>query len=259
MYVSIYDLVFRPEECYNEAFYQHNEQDASMQLWDNYKPSTYLAPLLTCRQFYADAHLMALSRTLFVIKNPYICLDIGNHLSARLRIDQIASLRYMAFVADARHFRKLCHWKNYAFGLESLRLTELSIILHRSSYWHYLFDFNVALVALLRNLQGVQRLTFVRNNAMVKGTLHTWYNRLVKLILKSDHKERFIASPPCPETTWWSWEHYSEAETVSLFCKPGKRRDLTVEEYTILVAPLYESMKLSMEYEVEDPDPMSRV
>lgn len=253
---SIYELVFNAEETYKEAFYKHQEIDTPAELSDDYKPSSYLAPLLTCRQFYTDAHLLALSQTLFVIKNPYICLDIGNHLSRRLRPEQIASLRYIAFVADARHFRKLCLWKSYAFGLPSLRLHELSIILHRSSYWHYLFDFNTALVTLLRNLEGVQQLTIVRNSALVKGTLHTWYNRFTRLILKTDHSERFLASPPCPEKTWWSWQHCPKSQTVSLAYTPVKPGDLTAEQYRVMVAPLHETLKLSMEYEVVDTDPM---
>ena len=252
-------MVFNAEETYNNAFHRYHEPDAPTELWSDYKASSHLEPLLTCRQFYTDAHLLALSRTLFIVTNPYIALDIGNHLSTRLRKEQIESLRYMAFVADARHFRQLGQWRSYPFGQPALQLDELSIILHRSSYWHYLFDFNVALCTLLRSLTGVQRVTFIRNNALVKGTLHTWYNRFIKLVLKTDHQERYSKSPPCPETSWWNWEHSPSLQTVSLSNLPAKCADLTKEAYDLVIKPLQEKLLESMESEVEDPDPMSRV
>ena len=115
------------------------------------------------------------------------------------------------------------------------------------------------MVTLLRNLEGVERLTFVRNNALVKGTLHTWYNRFVRLILKTDHQQRFCTMPGCPEKTWWAWEHSDEAQTVSLSRLPAKSPLLSISGYEALMEPLHEALQSSMETEIEDPDPMSRV
>jgi len=105
----------------------------------------------------------------------------------------------------------------------------------------------------------VQTLAIVRNDALVKGTLHTWYNRFVKLVLKVDHAERFLKSPPAPESRWWSWSYCERAQTVELRILPAKPKALQREAYDLLVAPLQEALRLSMDSEVEDPDPMSRV
>ena len=248
--------MFDLEETYREAFHKDRPHGEPIQLSQDYSASTYLTPLLTCRQFYADAHLLALSRTLFVITNPYIALDVSQRLADRLQPEQISALRHVALVADARHFRRIADWNCHAFNLPLLRLDELSIILHRSSYWHYLFDHNVQLCVLLRYLQGVRRLSFIRNNALIKGTLLTWYNRLIRLILVMDEKNW---SSHRQEESWWAWEHCSIAQTVSFSVRPPKPASLTKQQNQELIAPLYETLRSSMELEEEDPDPMSRV
>ena len=112
---------------------------------------------------------------------------------------------------------------------------------------------------LLRDLTGVQRLSFVRNNASVKGTLLTWYNRFVILILKTDSQERFQKCPPCPEKSWWSWTHSVEEQTVTLTKVPAKCVEMSRQAYDDAIEPLLEILRKSMENEEEDPDPMSRV
>jgi len=191
--------------------------------------------------------------------NPFTAQNIGARLQERLRPEQIASLRYFAFVADSRHFWQLRQWKDCPFGQPLMRLNELSIILHRSSYWHYLFDFNNAICQLLRNLQGVQRLTFVQNKSRVKGTLFTWYNRLVRLMLKTDHSERFLKDEACPEKSWWTWDHCAANQTVSFTLAPVKKQVMTPIEYEELMAPIHEALIANIESEEYDPDPMSRV
>ncbi|GAB7342379.1 hypothetical protein MBLNU457_g0595t1 [Dothideomycetes sp. NU457] len=256
---NIYELVFDPEETYHEAFHKTRTNSSPIEINHDYKASTHLEPLLTCKQFNHDANLLALSRTLFVMSNPFTSQNIGSRLQERLKPDQIASLRHFAFVADSRHFWQLRHWKNCAFGQPLLNLTELSIILHRSSYWHYLFDFNNAICQLLRNLQGVQRLTFIQNKSRVKGTLFTWYNRLVRLMLKTDHLERFEREEACPEKSWWTWNHCAVQQTVSFTVAQAKSQTLTLIDYQLLMAPVHEALRLNIESEEYDPDPMSRV
>jgi len=252
----IYDLVFQPAETYAEAFNNQHDQSSPSELWDDYRASSNLALLLTCRTIYEDAHLLAFSRILFVVKNPYTTLNIADRLVERLRAEQVRSIRHVAFVADARHFRKLHHWRGRPFGIQELRLQELTVVLHRSNYWHYLFDFNVALVALLRDFQTVNHLTFVGNNALVKGTLHTWFNRLVLLILKTDLTERSVGRE---EKSWWIWRHEVDRHTVRFSRAPPKKSELGPKEYEEYLDPVWKALWLSMETEVEDEDPMSRV
>ncbi|PSK42204.1 hypothetical protein B9Z65_4118 [Elsinoe australis] len=209
--VHIYNLVFCPVTS-NAAAFALTSPGSSLAYQTDYQSSYYLQSLLTCKQLYSEASLFAFSRTPFVVSNPYMALEITSILSS-LPSSHSSSLRHLSIVADARHFRKISSWGTHPFSQSNLDLDELTIVLRRTSYWHYLFDFNVALVTLLRNLQGVKKLTFVRNGAQIKGTLLNWYNRLVKLILQTDEKERFEGAGP--EKTWWTWSHDKSLQIVS--------------------------------------------
>lgn len=160
-------------------------------------------------------------------------------------------------VADNRHFKKLLGWGEHPFGMSSLQLNTLTIVLHRSSRWHYLFDFTADIVKLLRQLEGVKRFVIVRNAALVKGSLKTWYNRLVALILKIDHQERYDKKPANPEKTWWSWSFDEVAQSIILEARPSKPT-IDEESYMQQVLPLMEDLKSSIESEEWNPDPRSR-
>lgn len=144
-------------------------------------------------------------------------------------------------------------WGENAFGL---RLDKLAIVLHQTSH-HYLFDFTADMAKLLRRLQGVQSLVFVRNQAYVKGAFKTWCNRLIGIILKMDHYERYDARPPNPEQTWWVWEFDEHAEIFRLDARPSKEM---VEEETYMqqIRPLVEQLMISIESEEWNPDPRVR-
>lgn len=221
---------------------------------DDYTACTRLQPLLVCRQMYQDSSLLALSRTNFVVSNLFF--NIPDRLSV-LRSKQLEAIRFIAFVADARHFRKLIEWRQHPFGMSSLRLDSLTIVLHRSNHWHYLFDYTADIVQLLRSLRGVKRFVFVRNAALVKGSLKTWYNRLVGLILKTDHHERYNKTPPNPEQIWWKWSYDDVAQSISLEALPPKPM---VDEQTYMqqVVPLMEDLRVSIENEEWNPDPRAR-
>ena len=228
---------------------------------EDYHANEYLQPLLACRQMYADGHLLAMQRTSFVARNLFF--DIPQRLSL-LHDRQVASLRSIAFVADARHFRKLLDWGEHPFEVPALRLDTLTVVLHRSSFWHYLFDFTADLVKLLRRLEGVRRLVFVRNHARVKGSFKTWYNRLVGLMMKVDHYERYVRgggdggdSPVNQEKTWWRWSFDEVAQSFCLEAAPSKP---WVDEETYLqqMLPLMEELRVSVENEEWNPDPRSR-
>jgi len=218
-----------------------------------YNASALLAPLLTCRHLYLDGHIPAFKRTHFLVTNLYI--DIPERLS-RLSNKQLNVLRSITLVADSRHFRAMRAWDDHAFSNAALHLDSLTIVLHQTTH-HYLFDFTADIAKLLRRLQGVQRITFVRNGAYVKGAFKTWCNRLIGIIMKIDHYERYDANPPNPEQTWWVWKFDEEAET---FCLDARSSKETVDEETYMqqIKPLVDQLMLSIESEEWNPDPRTR-
>ncbi|KXT15378.1 hypothetical protein AC579_2192 [Pseudocercospora musae] len=222
---------------------------------EDYNASSLLAPLLVCKQFYQDSSLLALNRTNFVVSNLFFKIP---ERIATLHPKQIEAIRSIAFVADARHFRQLHDWGQHPFGIKNLSLDSLTIVLRRSSNWHYLFDFTTDLVHLLRSLTGVKSFTFVRNVALVKGSFKTWYNRLIGLLLKIDHLERYDKVPASPEKTWWTWSYDEVAQSFTLEANPAKRI-MDEEAYMQEILPLMAELKVSMENEEWNPDPRSRL
>jgi hypothetical protein len=200
---------------------------------------------------YQEGSLLALSKTHFVVSNLFF--KVSERLAV-LHVKQIEAIRSIAFVADARHFRKLIDWNGSPFGMQCLQLETLTIILHRSSFWHYLFDFTADIVKLLRSLKGIRRFVFVRNAARVKGSFKTWYNRLVGLIMKIDHQERYMKTVPCLETTWWSWSYDEVAQSFTLEAQPAKAL-VDEESYLQGMMPLMEELRISVENEEWNPDP----
>lgn len=234
---------------------QVHQTTGYMVMSDNYSVNECLRPLLVCRQMYEDGKLLALNRTNFVVSNPYY--DITERLT-RLQPKQLAAIRSIAFVAEARAFRNMIDWRHYPFDTSSLQLDTLTIILHRGSSWHYLYDFTAGITALLRRLRGVQRVIFVRNDARVKGFFHTWYNRLVGLIMKVDHHGRYDQTPTRVETTWWKWEYDRDRQRICLEAQPPKPV-MGEEAYMQMMLPLIEEMRISMEKEEWNPDPRTRI
>ncbi|GAB1740772.1 hypothetical protein NU219Hw_g5856t1 [Hortaea werneckii] len=238
-----------------DGFKNHNAPGGLM-FDENYTIAESLQPLMTCRQMYHDACLLAFHNTAFVTNSLFIANNIPERLAV-LHPKQIAAIRSITFVADARHFRKLIDWGDCPFGMRQLQLDTLTLVLHKSSFWHYLFDFTSDVVQLLRNLQGVRRLVFVRNDARVKGSFHTWYNRLVGLIMKVDHHERYNKSPCNPERVWWQWKFDPIAQSISLEALPSKTQ-IAEEAYMQQMKPLMEELQASIEIEEWNPDPRVR-
>lgn len=256
---SIYKLVFSPSHSQAEAFHQSPTTN-TVALNEDYYASDHISALLTCRQLHADASLLAFSRTTFVVRNPFTAKDIRRRLQSRLQARQIASLRSIAFVAEADHFRQMRNWKGAVFGVPELQLDSLNIVLYRSSYWHYLFDFNMTFISLLRDLRGVKRMTFVRNESRVKPHFHTWFNRLVAAMLKIDRFERFgrAEGESKPENVWWKWDFDAGAQLASLTAVEAKKADLRLDEYDEMMQPTVDELIRSINAEEYDPDPMSR-
>lgn len=227
----------------------------SLILDDYYSASNSLQALLVCKQFYRDASLLAMSSTPFIIRNLFF--DIPTRLSI-LHPKQLNAIRKITFVADDRHFRALSHWERRPFGMEQLNLDVLTIVLHRSSFWHYLFDFTADIVKLLRNLQGAKKLVIVKNEALVKGSLKTWYNRLIGLVLKVDHQSRYDRSPPELETTWWTWNFDEIGQRIILEAHPAKPWKEDEQSYLEDILPLMETLRESIEGEEWNPDPRAR-
>lgn len=171
------------------------------------------------------------------------------------------------------------NWRGSVFGVPELRLHGLDIVLFRSSYWHYLFDFNSLVVGAVRELEGVGRVRWCRNGGRVKPHFRTWFNRLVAAMYKVDRFERFEAHGAGAggqhglegvagsggqsrlgrlEKVAWDWEFDDLAQTASLIARPAWRADLGVEEYDGLMEPGLEALAMSVAVEEFDPDPRSR-
>ncbi|KAG9962394.1 hypothetical protein KCU61_g4772, partial [Aureobasidium melanogenum] len=207
---QIWNFVFDPAQSYKDAFQCPRCNDnAPSALQEDYWASTYLQPLLTCRQFYQDAHLLAFSRTTFVIRNPYTVLDIAGRINSTLRPAQVSSLRSIAIISEARHFRQMHHWKTHAFGIPALQLENMTIILHRSSYWHYLFDFNVMMTQMLRDFSGAKKICFTatlvkvpsKDAGMDVEEYDEFMAPMMEWLKKSMEVEEKFSSPPSPGGT----------------------------------------------------------
>ncbi|CAK3999686.1 Hypothetical predicted protein [Lecanosticta acicola] len=231
-----------------------NPRLSGSHLDETYTASKRLQPLLVCKTFHREGTLPALQRTHFLVTNLF--LQIPQRLNARLHPRQIQALRNLAFVADDRHFRSLMEWRGRPFGMV-LELECLTLVLHRTNAWHYLFDFTGDVVRLLRSLRGVRKFVIVRNAALVKGSLKAWYNRLVGLMLKTDHQQRYEVCPPRLEETWWGWEFDEEGQRIVLQAREA-RGWVEEEEYMRQVLPLMEALRASVESEEWNPDPRAR-
>jgi len=228
-------------------------KNSSVAVNHNYSAANHLSPLLACKQLYYDGYIPAFKRTHFLVTNLYI--DIPDRLS-RLSGKQLGALRSAALVADSRHFRGMRAWGDHAFNNNALRLDSLTIILHQTTH-HYLFDFTADIAKLLRRLEGVKRILFVRNQAYVKGAFKTWCNRLIGIIMKIDHYERYDVQPPNPEATWWEWKYDEEAETFCLDAQSSKEM-VDEETYMQQIKPLVDQLMISIESEEWNPDPRTR-
>ncbi len=250
--VAILEYVFY--DRYQPRGLKITRDSRNVVLDSEYSTGDRLRLLLVCRQLHNDGALLGFSGTTFMV--PSLFGNIPERLS-RLHPRQVQSIRNVMFVADARHFRTLLDWKCCPFALPSLQLDTLTMVLHRSSAWHYLFDYTSDVTRLLRKLRGVKRLIIVRNGARVKGSFKTWYNRLVGYIMKHDHQKRFDRVPSKPEKVWWSWHFDDEAQVISFDAQPPKP---AVDEETYLQAmlPLTEDLRISVESEEWNPDPRSR-
>jgi hypothetical protein len=211
-----------------------------------YSASAQLSILLTCHQFHLDFYQLAYRSTTFILRDD---CDSINGLLGRLRREQIECIERIAFVTSPTRIHELVHWFSYPFNLEDLHLQELSVVLYRSEDWHFPSQYTRDLVALLRRLQNVKKLRFVRNFAHVSGSFRTWYNRLIGLILKEDHYQRYDApGAPNVEVTWWNWSYDYADNTFELVAQPPKPI-LPEAEYIEFVAPMVRRLMSDMEVE----------
>lgn len=142
--------------------------------------------------------------------------------------------------------------------MEELQLESLTIAMHMSTHWHYPSDFTSDMVGLLRRLQNVKVLRFVLNRANVKGFFKTWYNRLIGLVLKEDHFQRYDApGAPNMEKTWWIWSYDENARWFELLAQKPKPV-MNEADYMEMVKPWVERLVADMEDEEEDTDPRAR-
>ena len=254
--IAILEYVFASNSQLHDAF-RNRSIPRGITLNEAYTVTPSMHPLLVCHQLYEDGTLVALNRTSFVVNNLFIANNIPQRLEV-LHPKQLAVIRLITCIADARFLRTMNDWSRHPFGLPALNLDTLTLVLHRSSRWHYLFDFTAEITKLLRNLHGVRRFVFVRNQALVKGSFKTWYNRLIGLMMKVDHHERYNHNTvPRPESVWWQWTYDDVAQSFTLEALPPK--PLMMEEvYMEQMQPLVEQLRVSVEGEEWNPDPRSR-
>lgn len=239
---TIIERVF-DDDILKDGFLEHGKPGGIV-LDISYKASDRLRPFSACKQLYNEGISTAWDKTNFISSNRFG--NVRGRLYA-LSPRQIASIRNLTFVADAAHFRDLIKWNQDPFGLPNLRLDTLTILLHPGP-WHYLFDYTSGITYLLRRLQSVRRITFIRNRALVKGGFRTWYNRLIGLMMKVDHFQRYDHIPSNPERVWWRWSYDELAQTISMEAQPP--RPLMGEEpYFQMMLPLMQELKTSIENE----------
>ncbi|KAF2734817.1 hypothetical protein EJ04DRAFT_436375 [Polyplosphaeria fusca] len=229
---------------------------ASLCLDADYLASHHLRLLLVCRRFRDDLSALAFRHTQFLVT------DIYGKIATKLNVLQpwqLENVRDIAFVAGAQQFKEMVHWRRHPFNLPDLRLESLTVVLHRSSHWHYLSNYTTDMVGLLRRLEKLQVLKFVQNAANVKGFFKTWCNRLIGLILKVDHFQRYDApGAPNMENSWWDWA-FDDAEQSFTLTRSDPKPVLAEEEYMGFVKPAIDKLMESMEAEEEDPDPRARL
>ncbi|KAF2649426.1 hypothetical protein K491DRAFT_200702 [Lophiostoma macrostomum CBS 122681] len=250
-----YNLTSDPNDGFS-LYNTPNHPIAGLCVDDNYSSSSKLEILFVCRQFQQDLTRLAFTRTSFVIKDGFT--PIPTQMSV-LKPWHISSLRRIAFVAGNRQLREMVHWVRYPFNMPDLKLETLDFVFHRSGHWHYPHDQTAFLVFLLRRLEGVQTLRFIRNGANIKGFFKTWYNRLVGLILKEDHRLRYdVQGGPQLPTHWWEWNYDVEKQTFEV--RANEPWPVVEEQvYIERVKPWIEELMKQMEVEEEDPDPRSRI
>lgn len=222
----------------------------------SYLSSTNLTPLLVCRQLHFEISLLGFSFTHFIIPstvaNPSTCLSV---LSNR----QVSVLRKISLIiAGPRQLRSLVHWTQFPFNNQHLKLSSLGLIFHRSPHAHYPADFTTDLVHLLRRIDNVERIWFLRNGANVKGGFRTWCNRLVGQMLSVDHWERYdTPENPAVERWWWEWGFDDLEQRFELRAVESKEV-VTEEVYMQRVRPWVEEWAREVEKEEGDPDQTSR-
>lgn len=245
---AILEQVF-DDDILRDAFLNH-KTSSGLRLDDAYRASIHLRPFYACKQLYSEGNTMAWNKTNFVAGSRF------NNIRCRLLTlspQQIGAIRNITFVADAHHFRDFVRWNQDPLGVPNLYLDTLTIVLHCGGQ-HYLYEFTSGITSLLRRLHSVRRIIFVRNQAFIKGGFRTWYNRLIGLIMKVDHFQRYDNIPSTPEQVWWKWDFDEIAQTISLEALPPKPI-MGEEEYMQVLMPLMEDFKISMEKEEPQSGP----
>jgi hypothetical protein len=223
-----------------------NHPKAGLCIDDAYSSSSHLLPLLVCQQFHRDCARLAFRSTHFHITRrsipPLQRVEI-------LQDWQISALRHLSFIAGAKVLEQMKYWTAGPCNLPNLHLERLDVVLHRKVEWHYPTVFIPDLVSLLRRLINVRTLRFIKNGTIVRGSFKKWYNRLVGLILKEDHKMRYdVPDAPRLPIHWWTWKFDEEGQWFEL--EAGEPRGVMEEEdYMEMVKPWIQELVKEMEVE----------
>lgn len=211
---------------------------------ESYSSSSALALLSVCKQFRHDFSRLAFNNTHFVLSGDITSIP---KQMAVLQPYHIQALRHISVVvADQTQFHKLVHL--YPFDNPDLHLDSLSVVFQKGDYDDYPHSSVNETVSLLRRLENVPNLRFIRNGANTIRSFRAWFDALIGLMLKEDHYHRYDHpnSPQLPKV-WWDW-HYSFLEH-SFELKSREPIDIMdEEEYMEIVAPLITNLMKDIGY-----------
>ncbi|KAH7110603.1 hypothetical protein B0J11DRAFT_205274 [Dendryphion nanum] len=210
-----------------------------------YSEQRWKSSILTiCRQFRTDFTNLVFSRTVFSVRVSNRSVRSLHSRLADLRPCQIASIRYLIVEKEEHEFQALSQWSHYPFNIPNFNLTILTIGLASSPM---AIENTAKIAKMLRGLRNVQTLRIIGNFCTVKGGFKAWYNQLVGLILKEDHRQRYdVADAPNVEETWWEWSFGNQTQSA-VFKAQKSKPVVGEEEYMHMIKPLMETWMRSVE------------
>lgn len=155
-----------------------------------YSAADNLSILRVCRQFRNDFFDLAYQKTRFLL------VENATELILRQPEGHLRNVRKLAIRCDSS---TLAAWDHWPFNDERVHLDELCIALLPDERKY------PVLVRVLRNLRDVESIR-IMHHPLSTSVNRVDCNRLIGLILKEDHYQRYDApNAPNLESTWWDW------------------------------------------------------
>ncbi|KAF1968479.1 hypothetical protein BU23DRAFT_480335 [Bimuria novae-zelandiae CBS 107.79] len=215
-----------------------------------YSPAAILNVRLACRCLRDESTRMAFQRTAFVVRGHY---ELSATRLRSLQHSQLLNLRNLILVLEPYRLGLITSWR-YPFNTANLRLDALTITFTPTSSHDpstpddFAVHNTVEIVGLLRRLENVKCLSFVQNATFPQKSFQTWYHKLVGLLLKEDHYQRYDApGAPHIEATWWDWNYNSDEKLFEFVARPAKPIFPEPEYMEGVAAPLVGRLMSEME------------